>query len=141
MTPEWRTMRFAALWVLGAVAGRAPGTDPVEDAAFWSSVDDLAATLPGAGGDLLRATAAEDRAQLVADLYRDARPLASGLYAVATILDADPRTATAIGEALMRVGRAVATARGPYGRSIAREDAEALALVAEMLGIGDLVPA
>ena len=90
MTPEWRTLRFAALWVFGAIAGRAPGTDPVEDAAFWDALHDLAFRLTGPGGDFLRATAAENRAALVADLARDGRPLASGLFAVAAVLDADP---------------------------------------------------
>ena len=140
MTPEWRTLRFAALWVFGAIAGRAPGTDPVEDAAFWDALHDLAFRLTGPGGDFLRATAAENRAALVADLARDGRPLASGLFAVAAVLDADP-DGPAIGAALLRVGRALATARGPHGRSMSREDAEALALVAEMLGHDDLVPA
>jgi hypothetical protein len=143
MTPDWPTMRFAALWVFGAIAGRSPGTDPVEDDAFWDSLHDVAFRLPGPGGDFLRATSAEKRASLVADLHRDGRPLASGLYAVGTILDSDPHDGPAIRAALLRVARAVATARGPHGRSISREDALALALVAEMLGAepADVVPA
>jgi hypothetical protein len=140
MTAEWPTLRFAALWVFGSIAGRSPGTDPVEDDAFWDALHDLAFRLHGPGGDFLRATASEKRALLVADLHRDGRPLASGLYAVGTILDADPDAGPAIRAALLRLGRDVATARGPHGRSISREDAEALALVAEMLG-ADLVPA
>ncbi len=103
---------------------------------FWDPLHDLASRLHGPGGDFLRATASEKRAPLVADFHRDGRPLASGLYAVGGILDSDPDTGPAIREALLRVGRDVATARGPHGRSISREDAEALALVAEMLGAG-----
>jgi hypothetical protein len=136
MEAEWPTLRFAALWVFGSIAGRSPGTDPVEDDAFWDALHDLAFRLHGPGGDFLRATASEKRAHLVADYRRDGRPLASGLYAVGEILDADPDTGPAIREALLRLGRDVATARGPHGRSITREDAEALALVAEMLGAG-----
>jgi hypothetical protein len=140
MRAEWPTLRFAALWVFGSIVGCSPGTDPVEDDAFWDAVHDLAFRLHGPGGDFLRATAAENRAQLIADFHRDARPLASGLYAVGAVLDADPDAGPAIRAALLRVGRDLATARGPHGRSISREDAEALALVAEMLGDG-LVPA
>jgi hypothetical protein len=143
MTAEWSTLRFAALWVFGAIAGRSPGTDPVEDDAFWDALLDVAPALHGPGGDFLRATLSEKRTQLVADLQRDGRPLASGLYAVAMILDADPVNGPAIREALLRLGRAIATARGPHGRSISREDAGALALVAELLGTepAGLVPA
>ena len=140
MRADWPTLRFAALWVFSSIAGRAPGTDPVEDDAFWDALHDLAFKLSGPGGDFLRATASEKRAQLVADLQQDGRPLASGLYAVGGILAADPDNGPAIRDALLRVGRDVATARGPHGRSISREDAQALALVAEMLGAG-LVPA
>ncbi|HEV7656972.1 MAG TPA: hypothetical protein VGP36_19875 [Mycobacteriales bacterium] len=141
MTPEWRTLRFAALWVFGSIAGRAPGTDPVEDDAFWDALHDLAFRLHGPGGDFLRATAAEGRSALVADLHADARPLASGLFAVATVLDADPETGPAIRAVLIRLARDIATARGPHGRSISRDDAESLALVAEMLDATDLIPA
>lgn len=130
-----RTLQFGPLWVLSALAGTCTRFDPVELDAFWDTVVEVALRTPEPARALLTSTTA-DRDGLLLDFALDGRPVASGLtHVVAALgragapLDRDYRTA------LVRIGAAVARARGPYGRHATEDDEQKVQLVAALLDI------
>jgi hypothetical protein len=132
----WQTLRFAPLWVLRAVAGRDRRFHPVEVDAFWRSVREAALEANGFTADVMASVAA-DRETLVSQFERDGRPIVSGLRAVVAALSSvsEQDSVQFRGALLLRVASGVARARGPFGETITREDAETLSLVAALLDI------
>ena len=67
---------------------------------------------------------------------QDRRPVTTGLLAVATVSSRlGASAARSMRSALLAVGEGVARTRGPFGRSISREDADTLELLAEVLDV------
>jgi hypothetical protein len=132
----WQTLRFAPLWVLRAVAGRDRRFHPAEVDAFWRSVREAALSANGLTADVL-ASVASDRETLVSQFEGDGRPIVSGLRAVVAALStvSDEDSAQFRGALVLRVAYGVARARGPFGQTVSREDAETLSLVAALLDI------
>lgn len=100
-------------------------------AAFWDAVVSESLRAPATARDLL-ATLTLDRAGLLLDLELDGRSVVSGLRDVVTVLGPTDQVA-GYRRALVRIGGAVARARGPYGREISSEDLNRLLLVAQLL--------
>jgi len=139
MDPQVRqTLRLAPLWVFSAVSGRSARFDPLEVEAFWRCLEAAALMADGVTFDLL-SEASTDRAGSVEAFLRDGRPTASGLLEVAAALDALPdHDARALREVLITdIGEGVARARGPFGRSVRKEDQVVLGLVTELLATSD----
>jgi hypothetical protein len=142
---EQRTLQFGPLWVLSALAGTYSRFDTVELAAFWDFVVEVALRTPEPARGILTSTTV-DRTSLLLDFELDGRPVVSGLSHVVALLDRmGPPTDQDYRSALLRIGGAIARARGPYGRRITEDDEQKLLLVAALLDIestpdGMLVP-
>ena len=132
------TLRLAPLWMYSALVGRSR-LETWELDAVWDAVRATLASTTGLGGEALQATL--DDPDLVAALEGDDRPVTTGLLAAARVsagLGAD--AADSFRCALLAVGERVARARGPFGRSISRQDADTLELLAEILDLDDADP-
>lgn len=131
--PGWRTLRLGPMWVFSAVTGSCRRFHPLEEAAFWRSLEAARAVTAGVTHDVLASTLI-DRPTLFAEFERDDRPVVSGLAAVVAVLSgvdhADARDYRAV---LNGLGEDVARARGLSGQLISREDQQMLLLVAELL--------
>lgn len=132
---DQRTLRFGPLWVLSALAGTYTRFDTFELDAFWDTVVEVALRSPEEARVVLTSTT-HDRTSLLLDFGLDGRPVVSGLTHVVAVLgrigpplDQDYRSA------LLRIGAAVARARGPYGRRMTEDDEQKLQLVAALLDI------
>ncbi|GAB2775043.1 hypothetical protein ACXR8F_04770 [Terrabacter sp. AAH1] len=126
------TLRFGPVWVLSALTGRTVFDDD-ERGAFWDAVTDAALRSTGAGRAVFE-TAASERRWLFDEFALDGRPVVSGLLAVTRLLErlsAEARDDVRLG--IVRVGAAVALARGPFGRRMTTEDEQTLVLVDELL--------
>jgi hypothetical protein len=126
------TLRLGPVWVLSALTGRTVFDDD-ERGAFWDAVTDAALRSTGAGRALFE-TAAAERRWLFEEFALDGRPIVSGLLAVTRLLErlsAEARDDVRLG--IVRVGAAVARARGPFGRRMTTEDEQTLVLVDELL--------
>ena len=126
-----RTLQLAPLWVLSALVGTHTRFAEPDLATFWDAVVSESLRAPAAARDLL-ATLTLDRTGLLLDLELDGRSVVSGLRDVVTVLGPADRVA-GYRRALVRIGGAVARARGPYGRQISSEDLNRLLLVAQLL--------
>jgi len=141
---DQHTLRFGPLWVLSALAGTTR-FDSFELDAFWDTVVEVALRTPEPARGILTSTTV-DRAGLLRDFALDGRPVVSGLSHVVALLDRmGPPVDQDYRSALLRVGGAVARARGPYGRRATENDEQKLLLVAALLEIesepdGMLVP-
>ena len=135
LSDDQRTLQFGALWVLSALAGTYTRFAPYELAAFWDTVVEIALRTPEPARGLLTSTT-EDRAGLLQDFALDGRPVVSGLAHVVAVLD---RTGPPLDPdyriALMRIGGAIARARGPYGRRMTEDDEQKLLLVGALLEV------
>jgi len=80
----------------------------------------------------LLASLAADRSGLLIDFELDGRSVVSGLRDVVAALGPEDRV-EGYRRAIVRIGGAVARARGPYGRQISSEDLNRLLLVAQLL--------
>jgi hypothetical protein len=131
---EWRTLQLAPFWIFSALVGSDRAFDELEFAAFSRSVG-LAAAAPGRIARAVMATVALDPDRLIEDYRADGRPIAAGLWAVATILSKAPAgEAELFRDVLVSgVGEGVAKARGRFGRTMSEEDEQTLALLAELL--------
>jgi hypothetical protein len=135
-----QTLRLAPLWVFSAVTGRSGRFDPLEEQAFWRCLETAALMADGTTFDVL-SSAATDRAQVISDFVLDGRPTASGLLGVAEALDSLPgHDATRLRAVLVHdIGEGVARARGPFGRTVRREDQVMVTLVGQLLAESDEV--
>ena len=126
-----RTLQLGPLWVLSALVGTHTRFAEPDLAAFWDAVVDEGLRAPPQVRDLL-GTLTVDRSGLLLDLELDGRSVVSGLRDVVTVLGHDDGV-EGYRRALVRIGGAVARARGPYGRQISTEDLNRLLLVAQLL--------
>lgn len=135
---EWHILQLGPLWVLSALAGTHTRFEPYELEAFWDAVVAVSLRTPEPARQILVSTAA-DRTGLLLDFELDDRPVVSGLAHILAVLSRQP---PATGEdyklALLRIGSAVARARGPYGRKIAAKDHQLLLLIATLLDVDSL---
>lgn len=145
-----RTLQLAPLWLLSALTGRTVDFMAEDLAAFWDALVDVTLRTPqGSARDLLVSLTA-DRSGLLLDLELDDRSVTTGLrHVVAALGDLDAAAAADYKVALLRIGSAVARARGPYGRTITPKDTSLLLLIASLLdmstgadgpGVGALSP-
>jgi hypothetical protein len=126
-----RTLQLAPLWVLSALVGRHVRFAEPDLAAFWDAVVCEALLAPQQARELLSSLTL-DRAGLLLSLELDGRTVVCGLRDVVTVLGAQDRV-DGYRRALVRIGAAVARARGPYGAHISAEDLNRLLLVAQLL--------
>lgn len=130
---ERRTLRFAPLWVLSGIAGVSGHYHPLLLEAFWDRVDEAASRAQGLTR-LVLTEMAGDRAATLGSFEREAPPIASGLGHVVDVLSTtDEQTSLTFRTMLVDLGEEVARARGPFGRSVTRQDDETLQLLAQLL--------
>jgi hypothetical protein len=135
---DQQTLRLAPLWVFSALVGRAR-LETWELEAVWDAVRATLPTTVSLGSEALQATL--DDPDVVAAHERDGRPVTTGLLAAATVsARLGPEAAGSVRSALLAVGEGVARARGPFGRSISRQDADTLKLLAEVLDLSEADP-
>ena len=126
-----RTLQLGPLWVLSALVGTHTRFAEPDLDAFWDAVVAEGLRSPAASRGLLGSLTV-DRAGLLLDLELDGRSVVSGLRDVVGVLGPDDQV-EGYRRALVRIGGAVARARGPYGRQISSEDLNRLLLVAQLL--------
>lgn len=126
-----RTLQLGPLWALSALVGTHTRFAAPDLAAFWDAVVTEGLRVPADARGLL-GTLTVDRSGLLLDFELDGRSVVSGLRDVVTVLGADERI-EGYRRAIVRIGGAVARARGPYGRQISTEDLNRLLLVAQLL--------
>ena len=133
LSDDRRTLQFAPLWVLSALAGTYSRFDPEELDAFWDVLVGVALRTPEPARSILTSTT-ENRAGLLLDFQLDGRPVVSGLNDAVALLDAmGPPSGPDYRSALLRIAAAVARSRGPFGRRATAEDEQKLLLVAALL--------
>ena len=134
------TMTFAPLWVFSALTGSHSSIPSQALDALWASTRAAVPDATGLGRDVLLDLLTESDVLVSYEL--DGRPVASGLLQVADVLRRlPPDDASSVQEVLLTsFGQRVARARGPFGRSISREDQETLELVAELLDLDETDP-
>ena len=138
---DWRTLRLAPLWMLVAVSGRQSHFSAAELDSLWCGVDDAIIRSSGLSRDVLMSVRS-DRAAVLDEFERENLSVVSGLFRVASILSNRPGDDTDnFAVTMMRLGADLARARGPYGQSISRDDAETLSLLAELLDVGPALSA
>jgi hypothetical protein len=126
-----RTLQLGPLWVLSALVGTHTRFAEPDLAAFWDAVVSECLRAPEDARRVL-GTLTLDRSGLLLDLELDGRSVVSGLRDVVTVLGPQDRV-EGYRRSLVRIGGAVARARGPYGRQIGSEDLNRLLLVAQLL--------
>ncbi len=135
---DQQTLRLAPLWVFSALVGRTR-LETWELDALWDAVRATVPTATWPGSEALQATL--DDPFLVEVYGRDGRPITTGLLAAATVsARLGAGAASSMRSALLAVGEGVARARGPFGRSISRQDADTLKLLTEILDVDDADP-
>jgi hypothetical protein len=132
---DWQTLQTAPLWVLTAVVGRQSKFDPLELAAFWRVIDATAAGADGLAKTVLESLSGNFSAQLL--LYEhNEQSVVAGLWDVMSILNRqDELVRRPFTTALLEVGEGISMARGPYGRTVSREDKQTLLLLATLLEV------
>ena len=135
---DQQTLRLAPLWMFSALVGRTR-LETWELDAIWEAVRATLPTTTRLGSEALQATL--DDPDLVAAYERDGRPVTTGLLAAATVSARQGAgAASSMRSALLAVGEGVARARGPFGRSISRQDADTLEMLAEIMDLSDADP-
>ena len=134
------TLTFAPLWVFSALTGSHSNVPPQALDALWASAREAVADATGLGRDVLLDLLTESDVMVSYEL--DGRPVATGLLQVAEVLRRLPaEEATSVRTRLLgSFGQRIARARGPFGRSISREDQETLDLVAELMDLDEADP-
>ena len=128
---DLHTLQLGPLWVLSSLVGTHTRFSELDLMVFWDAVVSEGLRAPAAAREVL-GTLTADRSGLLLDFELDGRSVVSGLRDVVTVLGQDERV-EGYRRALVRIGGAVARARGPYGRQIGSEDLNRLLLVAQLL--------
>jgi hypothetical protein len=141
-TPEeWRTLQFAPFWMLSAVVGAYDRIDPRDFRAFVRCLEGAAAAAGRLRREVLASVVADpDR---LAEAFRaEPRSIGVGLFHVDALLArAGQEEAARFKDMLVvDIGEGVARARGRYGSEMSEDDAEAVALAAQLLA-ADYSPA
>ena len=136
-TPEeWRTLQFAPFWMFSAVVGAYGRFDPRDFQVFGRCLE--AATL--AEGRLQRElleSVLADREGLAEQFRADQRTIGVGLFQVDLVLRrvAGDEAARFKDMLVLEIGEGVARARGRYGTEMSDDDAKAVGLAAQLLGV------
>ena len=138
---EWRTLQFASYWMLSAVVGAYDRIDPRDFRAFVGCLEGAVA----AEGRLRRevlASVVADPDRLAEAFQAEPRSIGVGLFHVDALLTkAGQEEAARFKDMLVvDIGEGVARARGRYGSEMSEDDAEAVALAAQLLA-ADYSPA
>jgi hypothetical protein len=129
---EWRTLQLGPVWVISALIGR-NRFDELEQEAFWQAAADAPLGASALSWQLVQAMN-RNRDWLFDEFMLDDRSIVSGLGQVTSLLErVPPEVSRETREAILRVGSGVARARGPFGRRMTDQDAQTLALVAQLL--------
>lgn len=132
---EWLTLQLGPVWVVSALVGRSR-LDELEEPAFWQGVN-YAPQDSALGWQLMQAIN-HNREWLLDEFQLDDRSIVSGLNEVASLLErVPPEVSRDARECMLRVGSALARARGPFGQRVSDQDALTLQLVAQLLETED----
>jgi hypothetical protein len=136
-TPEeWRTLQFAPFWVFSAVIGAYNRFDPRDYQAFVRCLE-VATLAEGRLGRAVLESVMADRDRLAEQFRREPRSIGVGLFQVDAVLGkADGAEAARFKDMLvLEIGEGVARARGRYGTEMSDEDANSVALAAQLLAV------
>ena len=136
-TPEeWRTLQFAPFWMFSAVIGAYDRFDPRDHQVFFRCLEAAALAGDSLQRELLASVVA-DHDRLAEQFRTDPRTIGVGLFQVDLVLaKADGEEAAGFKEMLvLEIGEGVARARGRYGTEMSDDDAGAVALAAQLLGV------
>ncbi len=129
---DWLTLQRGPVWVISALIGR-NHFDELEQEAFWRAVEEAPVGDAPLSWQLMQAVS-RNRDWLLDEFMLDGRSIVSGLCQVTTLLErVPPEVSRETRETILRVGYAMARARGPFGRRITDHDAQTLELVAQIM--------
>jgi hypothetical protein len=134
---EWRTLQFAPFWMFSAVVGAYGGFDPRDFQVFVRCLE----TATMAGGELgreLLTSVLADPGRVAAQFHEDRRSIGTGLFQVDAVLGGKAGTEEAArfkDLLVLEIGEGVARARGRYGTEMSDDDANAVALAAQLLAV------
>jgi hypothetical protein len=133
---EWRTLQFAPFWMFGAVVGAYNRFDP-RDVQVFARCMEVAAVGGGRLRRELLGSVLADLARLAEQFHADPRTIGVGLFQVDLLLRraADDEASLFKEMLVLEVGEGVARARGRYGTEMSDDDAKAVALAAQLLGV------
>ena len=136
-TPEeWRTLQFAPFWMFSAVVGAYNHFDPRDVQVFVRCME-AAAVADGRLRREVLASVLADRERLAERFRTEQRSIGVGLFQVDAVLaKAGPDEAARFKDMLvLDIGEGVARARGRYGTEMSDDDANAVALAAQLLAV------
>jgi hypothetical protein len=136
-TPEeWRTLQFAPFWMFSAVVGAYNRFDPRDVQVFMRCME-VATLGEGRLRRELLESVLDDRDRLAERFHADPRTIGVGLFQVDLALRraGDDEAALFKDMLVLDVGEGVARARGRYGTEMSDDDARAVALAAQLLGV------
>jgi hypothetical protein len=129
---DWLTLQFGPVWVLSALIGR-NHFDELEQEAFWQAVNEAPLGSSALNWQLAQSMS-RNRKWLLDEFMLDDRSIVSGLGQVTHLLEpVGPEISRETREFMLRVGAAVARARGPFGRRMTDQDAQTLQLVEQLM--------
>jgi hypothetical protein len=133
---EWRTLQFAPFWMFGAVVGAYSGYDPRDFQVFVRCLEVATMTEGRLRRELLESVLA-DRDRLAEQFRSEPRSIGVGLFQVDAVLRraGEDEAARFKDMLVLDVGEGVARARGRYGTEMSDDDAKAVALAAQLLGV------
>jgi hypothetical protein len=131
---EWRTLQFAPFWMFSAVVGAYNRFDPRDFQVFVRCLE-VATMADGRLRRELLASVLADRDRLAEQFHADRRSIGVGLFQVDAVLRraGDDEAASFKDMLVLDVGEGVARARGRYGTEMSDDDANAVALAAQLL--------
>jgi len=136
-TPEeWRTLQFAPFWMFSAVVGAYNRFDPRDVQVFVRCLEAATMAEGRLRRELLESVLA-DRDRLAEQFHADRRTIGVGLFQVDAVLRraGDDEAARFKDMLVLDVGEGVARARGRYGTEMSDDDANAVALAAQLLAL------
>ena len=136
-TPEeWRTLQFAPFWMFSAVVGAYNRFDPRDVQVFVRCLEAATMAEGRLRRELLESVLA-DRDRLAEQFHADRRTIGVGLFQVDAVLRraGDDEAAWFKEMLVLDVGEGVARARGRYGTEMSDDDANAVALAAQLLAL------
>jgi hypothetical protein len=133
---EWRTLQFAPFWMFSAVVGAYDRFDPRDFQVFVRCMEAAALAEGRLRRELLESVMA-DRDRLTEQFRTEPRSIGVGLFQVDTLLArAGGAEAELVKDMLvLDIGEGVARARGRYGTEMSDDDAKAVGLAAQLLGV------
>ena len=133
---EWRTLQFAPFWMFSAVVGTYNRFDSRDVQVFVRCLEVATMAEGRLRRELLESVLA-DRDRLAEQFHADSRSIGVGLFQVDAVLRraGDDEAARFKDMLVLDVGEGVARARGRYGTEMSDDDANAVALAAQLLAL------